>query len=76
MFLVINILSNPPIPSGSVKIILSDGRTFNLPQTISADGGRYANSDESFVFWSKGDGAMVLENNIEKNYMGCVVSVK
>jgi membrane-bound inhibitor of C-type lysozyme len=64
----------PPIPSGSVKIVLSDGRTFDLPQTISADGSRYANSDESFIFWSKGDGALVLENNVEKNYTGCVVS--
>ncbi len=65
----------PPIPSGSVKIVLSDGRNFDLPQTISADGGRYANSDESFVFWSKGNGALVLENNVEKNYLGCVVLV-
>lgn len=63
----------PPIPSGSVKVILSDGRNFDLPQTISADGGRYANSDESFVFWSKGDGALVLENDVEKNYTGCVI---
>ncbi|MFA5392168.1 MAG: MliC family protein [Candidatus Paceibacterota bacterium] len=65
-----------PIPSGSVKIILSDGRDFNLPQTISADGARYANSNESFVFWSKGNGALVLENNIEKNYKGCIVFAK
>jgi len=63
----------PPIPSGSVKIILSDGRNFDLPQTISADGSRYANSDESFVFWSKGDSALVLENGAEKNYTLCVV---
>jgi len=66
----------PPIPSGSVKIVLSDGRNFDLPQTISADGSRYANSDESFVFWSKGNGALVLENNIEKNYTGCVIFSK
>ena len=66
----------PPIPTGSVKIVLSDGRNFDLPQTISADGGRYANSDESFVFWSKGDSAIVLENSVEKNYVGCVVSNK
>lgn len=66
----------PPIPSGSVKIVLSDGQNFDLPQTISADGSRYANSDESFVFWSKGDGALVLENNVEKNYTGCIVPVK
>lgn len=61
-----------PTPSGTVKVTLSDGRNFNLPQTISADGSRYANSDESFVFWSKGNGALVLENNKEKNYIGCV----
>ncbi len=65
-----------PLPSGSVKIVLSDGRNFDLPQTISADGGRYANSDESFVFWSKGNGALVLENNVEKSYIGCVVLAK
>lgn len=67
-------VGEPPIPTGSVKLSLSDGRKFDLPQTISADGGRYANSDESFVFWSKGDGAMVLENNEEKDYTGCVVA--
>ena len=65
-----------PIPSGSVKIVLSDGRNFELPQTISADGGRYANSDESIVFWSKGDGALLLENGVEKDYIGCFTQVK
>lgn len=62
-----------PIPSGRVKLVLSDGRNFDLAQTLSADGSRYANSDESFVFWSKGNGAMVLENNEEKDYRGCIV---
>ena len=56
-----------PVPKASVKLSLSDGRTFDLPQTISADGGRYANSGEAFVFWSKGNGALVLENGAEKN---------
>lgn len=65
-----------PIPSGSVKIVLSDGRNLDLSQTISADGARYANSDESFVFWSKGNGALVLENNVEKSYIGCIVLAK
>lgn len=65
-----------PIPSGSVKISLSDGRNFDLPQTISADGSRYANNDESFVFWSKGNGALVLENNEEKSFIGCIVVAK
>lgn len=66
----------PPIPTGSVEVILSDGRNFKLPQTISADGARYATSDESLVFWSKGNGALVLEHNVEKSYIGCVVVAK
>lgn len=66
----------PPIPTGSVKIVLSDGRKFDLRHTISADGSRYANSDESFIFWSRGDEAYVFENNVEKNYTGCTVPIK
>ncbi|MFA6437148.1 MAG: MliC family protein [Candidatus Paceibacterota bacterium] len=66
----------PPIPSGSVKIILSDGRSLDLLQTISADGARYADSDESFIFWSKGDSALVLENNVEKDYVGCILPIE
>ena len=63
----------PPTPNGSVAITLSDGRTMTLPQTISADGGRYTNTDESFVFWAKGNGVLVLENDQEKSYIGCIV---
>ena len=66
----------PPVPNGSVKIALSDGRSFDLPQTISADGGRYANNDESFVFWDKGGTALVLENGKEIDYTGCVAAVQ
>jgi membrane-bound inhibitor of C-type lysozyme len=62
----------PPIPTGVVSLRLSDGRALDLGQTISADGARYANPDESFVFWSKGDGALVLEKGVEKTYIGCV----
>jgi membrane-bound inhibitor of C-type lysozyme len=62
----------PPVPSGKVAVTLSDGRSMTLPQTLSADGGRYANADESFVFWTKGNGALVLENNEEKSYIGCI----
>lgn len=62
----------PPVPGGRVVVSLSDGRTLELPQTISADGTRYANADESFVFWGKGNGALVLENNQEKSFIGCV----
>ena len=64
----------PPTPGGSAQIALSDGRSMTLAQTISADGARYANSDESFVFWSKGNGALVLENGVEKNYVGCIAA--
>jgi membrane-bound inhibitor of C-type lysozyme len=61
-----------PIPGGSVRLWLSDGRTFNIRQTISASGARYALPDESFVFWAKGNGARVLEDDVEKSYIGCV----
>jgi len=63
----------PPVPTGRVKLILSDGRSMELNQTLSADGGRYANSDESFVFWSKGDSALVQENGKEVEYKNCEV---
>lgn len=62
-----------PEVTGKAHIELSDGRKLDLPQTISADGARYANRDESFVFWTKGNGALVLENMEEKSYIGCVV---
>lgn len=65
-----------PIPSGKVKISLSDGRNLTLSQTLSADGARYANSDESFVFWSKGNSVLVLENNEEKDYRNCIALAK
>ena len=63
-----------PIPSGSVKLVLSDGRSLNLAKTISADGGRYANPDESFVFWERGESALILENGKEKDYKKCLIA--
>jgi membrane-bound inhibitor of C-type lysozyme len=45
----------------SVKLSLSDGREMVLPQVIAASGARYANRDESFVFWNKGRTAFVEE---------------
>src|SRR4051812_36741869 len=47
-------MSTPPVPGGSAALTLSDGRSMTIHQTISADGVRYANADESFVFWTKG----------------------
>lgn len=63
-----------PVPTGKVRLFLDNGEDFELLQTISADGARYANSDESFVFWDKGDKALVLENGVEVNYKNCVAS--
>ena len=64
-----------PTPTGSVSLILSDGRTMTLPQTLSASGIRYANQDESFVFWSKGNTAFVEEGaNQTQTYQGCVTT--
>lgn len=60
----------PPTPGGSVALTLNDGRTMTLPQTISADGARYANADESIVFWNVGDTAFITENNIQ-TYVNC-----
>lgn len=47
--------------SDKVALKLSDGRDRVVPQAISADGARYANPDESFVFWNKGNTAFVQE---------------
>ena len=55
----------------NVDIALSDGRTFSLPRAISASGARYANSDESLVFWNKGNTAFMQENSTTK-YQDCV----
>ncbi len=62
----------PPVPTGSVVLSLSDGRVMTLARTLSADGMRYASDGESFIFWSRGNGALVLENTQEKSYIGCI----
>ncbi len=56
---------------GSVVIKLDDGRNFDLNQTVYADGARYSNKDETFVFWNKGIEAMILEFDTERLYKGC-----
>jgi membrane-bound inhibitor of C-type lysozyme len=55
----------------SVELTLSDGRKLALPQALSASGARYANHDESFVFWNKGRTAFVEEAG-QQTYSGCV----
>ncbi len=66
----------PPVATGKAKIILSDGRNLILNQSIAADGVRYTNEDESFIFWTKGPTALVLENNEQKNYQDCMALSK
>ncbi|HVN26698.1 MAG TPA: MliC family protein [Candidatus Paceibacterota bacterium] len=65
--------SKPPIPGGSVKLELSDGRTMTLPQAVSADGARYANADESVVFWNVGDTATMTEHGTT-TFAGCTAA--
>lgn len=65
--------SGAPIPGGHVLLTLADGRKLTLPQTLSGSGIRYADPDESFVFWSKGDTAFVEEGaNRTVTYADCV----
>lgn len=56
-----------------VDLKLSDGRSLSLPQVLSGSGARYANKDESFVFWNKGDTAFITEGaSGEETYSDCV----
>ncbi len=58
-----------------VRLVLNNGKKLTLPQTISASGIRYATSDESFVFWSKGNTAFVTEGNPNvQTYSNCVTA--
>lgn len=57
----------------SVTLNLSDGRSLVLPQTEAASGIRYANPDESFVFWGKGNTAFVEEGDAGETYRGCII---
>ena len=61
--------------ASSVALKLSDGRGMTVPQAMSASGARYANKDETFVFWNKGDTAFVTEGKDGKEtYSGCVAA--
>ncbi len=54
-----------------VVLKLSDGRNVTLPQTISASGVRFANEDETFVFWNKGNTAFIEETGTT-TYVNCI----
>ncbi|MDB5194964.1 MAG: Protein of unknown function periplasmic [Parcubacteria group bacterium] len=47
--------------ASKVDIFLSDKRHLTLPQAVSGSGARYANADESIVFWNKGTTAFITE---------------
>ena len=63
----------PPTPTGQVSLVLDTAPAVVLPQTISADGARYGTENGPLVFWSKGSGALVLENGAENTYTNCIV---
>ena len=61
--------------ASSVDLKLGDGRSPKVPQAMSASGARYANKDETFVFWNKGDTAFVTEGKDGKEtYSGCATA--
>jgi membrane-bound inhibitor of C-type lysozyme len=55
----------------NVELTLSDGRSLTVPHALSASGARYANADESFVFWNKGNTAFITEDS-EETFSNCV----
>ena len=59
----------------NVSLILSDGRQLKLQQVMSGSGARYVNTDESFVFWNKGDTAFIEEGK-DTTYKDCMTGVK
>ena len=59
----------------NVSLTLSDGRHLQLPQGMSGSGARYVNTDESFVFWNKGDTAFIEEGK-DTTYKDCMTGVK
>jgi len=56
-----------------VALTLNDGRDLALPQVVSGSGARYANADESIVFWNKGNTAFLTEGSDDNvTYKDCV----
>ena len=52
--------SPPSVTTGSVALTFGSGRRIVLPQVMSADGGRYA--DSQVEFWIKGRNATLTRN--------------
>jgi membrane-bound inhibitor of C-type lysozyme len=44
---------------------------------MSGSGARYANADETMVFWNKGNTAFITEGSDDKEtYSGCITGTK
>ncbi len=54
-----------------VSLALSDSRKVILKHAMAADGARYANQDESFVFWTRGNTAFITEGSLT-TYKDCI----
>jgi membrane-bound inhibitor of C-type lysozyme len=61
------------LANGNVVVNLNN-IPYELSRAVAASGERYANSDESFVFWNKGGESVILVNG-ETAYQGCVSGV-
>jgi membrane-bound inhibitor of C-type lysozyme len=60
-----------------VDLVLSDGRSMSVPQAMSGSGARYANADESIVFWNKGDTAFITEGDPDRpTFNDCIDETK
>ena len=56
--------SPPETGHGSVALTFGTGRELELPQVLSADGGRYADAD--IEFWIKGRSAVLSMKGVKE----------
>jgi len=62
----------PPTPTGWLEVSFDGSASTTLAQTLSADGARFANEDESLIFWNKGNEALIMHgNNMDLEYTNC-----
>ncbi len=58
----------------AVRIGLPEDPEVFLMSIISGSGARYANTDESFVFWNKGDEALIMrDNEMDLGFKNCKI---
>lgn len=58
-----------------VKVGLPKEPETFLLQTTAASGARFANTDESLVFWNKGNDAFIMRNNeTDPNFKNCKIN--